>query len=95
MRVTGYRLSGYDATYKKTSFFVTERSEDVYEIEDAESGTTFILDFEGVKYQNQKPRTGIIRDRNTGSESGISIAFGSRGILQKLKYCGRKPKNSI
>lgn len=95
MRVTGYKISGYDATYKKTSFFVTERSAGIFEIEDAESGTTFILDFEGMQYQNQKPRTGIIRDRNTGSESGITIAFGSRGFLEKLKYCGRKPKNSI
>jgi len=48
MMIEGYRLNGYDATYKKTVFIVKERNEKVIEIEDAEGGITFILDFENV-----------------------------------------------
>ena len=47
MRVTGYRLKGYDATYEKTTFDVRihkEKKNCVLEVMDINSGMTFIFD---------------------------------------------------
>ena len=48
MKVPGYKLRGYDATYEKTTFNAKLHTHDkscVLEVEDVNSGLTFILDF--------------------------------------------------
>ena len=49
MRVAGYRLKGYDATYEKTWFDVQGRSDNdscILEISEDLSGTTFIVEID-------------------------------------------------
>lgn len=48
MKIAGYKLNGYNATYDKTTFEVNLHSHDkscVLEVEDINSGHTFIVDF--------------------------------------------------
>lgn len=90
----GYKLSGYDATYRKTTFNVIERNENVLEVTETQSGVTFILDFEDVQVREskkRKDRKGVWRNGETQGH-GVSITFGSRGWYQKLKYGGKKRK---
>lgn len=50
MRVAGYKLSAYDATYKRAYFDVQEGRNSsgnrVLEVRDDDSGITFVLEFE-------------------------------------------------
>ena len=46
MKVTGYKLRGYDAVYEKTVFDIQSKEDDksrVLEITDINSGMTFIV----------------------------------------------------
>ena len=87
MLCRGYKLSGYDATYRKTTFNVVERNKNVLEITDTQSGVTFILDFDDATQEEHG-----IRSWRTGETKGhgISITLGSCGWYQKLKYEKRK-----
>ena len=91
MKCLGYKISGYDATYRKATFDVIERSKGVLEITDAEGGTTFILDLESLTVSGHKTRTwkkyGDVKKKH-----GVSIAYGSKGWYQQLKYDGKKRK---
>lgn len=53
MRVAGYKLKGYDATYERAYFNVQEghnaSGNAVLEITDNDSGITFILEFDEKK----------------------------------------------
>ncbi len=88
MKCKGYKISGYDATYKKTTFNVIERSGDVLEITDLESGVSFLLDFEDAKTNRS---SGAWRKESTKGH-GVSITFGTKGWYQQLKYGGKKRK---
>lgn len=90
MLCRGYKLSGYDATYRKATFSIVERKEGVLEITDTESGTTFILDLDDLPEPPKKKPRGWKSQRATGQ--GVSITFGSKGLYQKLMYVGRKRK---
>ena len=85
----GYKISGYDATYRKTTYKVTERGEGVLEIMDYDSGTTFILDLEDLRTEPR--RTGTWKSRTSEVSKGVSIAYGSKGWYQQLTY-GRKKR---
>ena len=88
MKCKGYKISGYDATYRKTTFNVIERSGDVLEITELESGLSFLLDFEGADSEHG---SGVWRGNNPKGH-GVSIVFGSKGWYQQLKYGHRKRK---
>ena len=90
MIITGYKLNGYDATYRKATFNLVERGERVLEVTDTESGTTFILDFESCVLAESE--IGTWRADNIPESHGLSIVFGSKGIMQQLKYGRRKRK---
>lgn len=92
MKVEGYKISGYDATYRKALFNVTERSESVLEIMDVESGQTFLLDLTSATGDSRRVRTWRTQDTD---RSGTVISFGSKGLFEKLKYSGRNPKHNI
>lgn len=87
----GYKLNGYDATYRKATFSVVERRNGVLEITDTQSGEMFILDLEDLEDAPEQP----VRSWRTKdiSGQGVSITFGSKGWYQKLKYAGRKRKD--
>ena len=89
IKIKGYKLSGYDATYKKTLFDVRQKNDTVLEVMDLETGATFILDFEGVNLSPKK--TSGWRGQDAKGQ-GISITFGSRGLFEQLKYDGKKRK---
>ena len=90
MLCRGYKLSGYDATYRKATFSVVEARSGVLEITDTESGVTFILDLEDL---SDAPERSTWRWRTQESTShGVSITFGSKGWYQKLKYGNKKRK---
>lgn len=92
MKFKGYRLNGYDLTYKESIFNVIEKN-GVLEITDVESGTTFLIEVtEQKKTQSDRIRTW--REKEVQGQ-GLSIVFGSKGLLQQLKYEGRKIKNDI
>ena len=62
MRVTGYKLRGYDATYDKTLFDIQSKEDDksrVLEITDINSGVTFIIPMDK---SAKSDRGGPIRD---------------------------------
>ena len=92
MKIEGYKFNEYDATYRKALFNVIERKENVIEVTDIEGGTSFILNFEGTEV-DRRVRTWKNREHLTENH-GVSITFGSRGIYHKLKYGGRKLKDS-
>ena len=54
MRVTGYRLKGYDATYEKTTFDVTSVG-NILQITEINSGVTFVVDADEIKPVKAKP----------------------------------------
>ena len=91
MKCEGYKISGYDATYRKALFNVCERGKRVLEITDLDSGTTFLVDFNGAE---RKRRTSKWR-KEEPKQQGTSITFGSKGLFEQLKYSGRKRKNDI
>ena len=91
MKLEGYKISGYDATYRKALFNVCERGNRVLEITDVESGTTFVVDFNGA---DRKRRTSGWQ-KNEAKGHGISVTFGSKGLFEQLKYSGRKPKKDV
>ena len=89
MRAEGYKISGYDATYRKALFNVCERGNRVLEITDLDSGTTFLVDFDSMSGQNR--RTSRWR-KDEPKEQGTSITFGSKGLFEQLMYEGKKRK---
>ena len=92
MKCEGYKISGYDATYRKALFNVCERGNRVLEITDLDSGITFLVDFDSMSGQNR--RTSKWR-KGEPREQGTSISFGSKGLFEQIKYSGRKPKNGV
>lgn len=90
MKLEGYKISGYDATYRKALFNVCERGNRVLEITDVESGTTFVVDFNGA---DRKRRTSGWQKNKTKGQ-GISVTFGSKGLFEQLMYEGKKRKIS-
>lgn len=87
MKVEGYKISGYDATYRKALFNVTERSESVLEITDLDSGTTLLVDFDSISEQNR--RTSVWTERRE-KKQGQTIHFGRMGFFEELEYNSRK-----
>lgn len=61
MRVAGYRLKGYDATYEKTTFNVSQKQTGksrVLEVLDESSGVTFIFELEDDRSRRKhKPKS--------------------------------------
>ena len=92
MKCEGYKISGYDATYRKALFNVCERGNRVLEITDLDSGITFLVDFDSMSGQNR--RTSKWR-KDEPREQGTSISFGSKGLFEQIKYSGRKPKTGV
>ena len=93
MLCRGYKLSGYDATYRKATFSVVETKIGVLEITDTQSGETFILDLEDLKEPEQPARTRRWKKRGTETKGdGVSITYGSKGWYQRLQYAGKKRK---
>ena len=90
MKIKGYKLSGYDATYRQTMFDITQRGDSVLEVTDMGTGTTFILDLEEINLSSSK--TSCWRGDEVKGQ-GVSITFGSRGMFEQLKYQGRKFKS--
>lgn len=90
MLCRGYKLNGYDVTYKKATFSIVEKQDGVLEITDTESGVTFILDLEDLSDAPERPTRRWRTQESAGH--GVSIAFGSKGWYQKLKYGNRKRK---
>lgn len=90
MKCEGYKLSGYDATYRKALFDVRDRGDNVIEIEDVNGGITFILDLD--RYGgSDRPHTWRGKEPQN---NGLEITYGSKGIYQKLKYgCKKLKKN--
>ena len=90
MLCRGYKLNGYDVTYKKATFSIVEKQDGVLEITDTESGMTFILDLEDLQDAPER------RTRRWGTQEktghGVTITFGSKGWYQKLKYGNKKRK---
>ena len=91
MKLEGYKISGYDATYRKALFNVNERGATpesrVLEITELESGTTFLIDFDNANEQER--RTGVWR-RSSEQDQGKEVHFGSKGFFEKLKYENKK-----
>ena len=61
MRVEGYKLKGYDATYEKCMFDIIEHKGKesqtrVLEVTEINSGLCFIFDYNNVKKSRTKPR---------------------------------------
>ena len=94
MKIEGYKLNGYDATYRKALFNVNERGVEgrVLEISDVESGETFLLDLNSTGEDAHRIRSWRKEDL---SGHGRSIHFGSAGFLDKIKYSGHKKKHNI
>lgn len=66
MRVVGYRLNGYNATYERTNFDIRHgyngEKNRVLEVTDIESGITFIFETEERYKSDKKPqKTGFWR----------------------------------
>ena len=90
MRCEGYKLSGYDATYRKALFDIRDRGDNVIEIEDLQGGITFILDLSKCD-GSDRPHTWRGKEPKG---KGLEITYGSKGIYQKLKYGGKKLKKN-
>ena len=82
MKLEGYKISGYDATYRKALFNVCERGNRVLEITDVENGTTFVVDFNGA---NRERRTNGWQKNGT-TEKGKTVHFGKAGFYEELKF---------
>ena len=78
MKCKGYRLSGYDATYKETVFSVVEQENRVLEITDLEGGVTFLVDMETCETR-QKKRTGKWR-QSEDAKHGLSIVANGKPL---------------
>ena len=89
MRCEGYRLSGYDATYKKTMFNVVEQGNRVLEITEVNSGTTFLLDLESAKLPKNQIRSWRSQDSEK-ERHGKELHFGSMGFFEHLEYNAKK-----
>ena len=90
MKCKGYKFSEYDATYKKATFNIIERSEGVLEVTDIESGIMFLLDLNDIGDYSDRPK-GVWRDAEPKGH-GVSVTFGKKGWYQKLMYDGKKRK---
>ena len=91
MKCEGYKLSGYDATYRKAVFNVNDKGNRVLEVSDIDSGETFLLDFNSLECNEKGVRSW--RNDETGKNyRGISITFGSKGLFEELMYGGKKRK---
>ena len=55
MLCTGYKLNGYNATYRKATFEVKEKNR-VLEITEPDSGITFIVDMNEEKPKKNRHR---------------------------------------
>ena len=82
MKLEGYKISGYDATYRKALFNVCERGNRVLEITDVDSGTTFLVDFNGA----EKERRTSGWKKNEATEKGKTVHFGKAGLYEELKF---------
>ena len=78
MKCEGYKLSGYDATYKKTMFNVVEQGNRVLEITDLDGGVTFLVSLEDYKTK-QKPRTRKWKQKED-AKHGVSIAYKGKAL---------------
>ena len=89
MRFEGYKISGYDATYRKALFNVVEKGNKnrVLEITDLESGTTFLIDFDNASVPNRRT-SGWHNGEAKGQ--GQTIHFGRMGFFKELEYNSRK-----
>lgn len=89
MRFEGYKISGYDATYRKALFNVVEKGNKnrVLEVTDLESGTTFLIDFDSASVPNR--RTSVWTERRE-KKQGQTIHFGRMGFFEELEYNSRK-----
>ena len=94
MRYRGYKLNGYNATYDKAIFDVREQQNGVLEVTDIDGGITFLIDFDNAVGE-QKRRTSKWRKSEPPETCGKTVAFGGKGIIEKLKYSGRNLKNNI
>ena len=86
MKLEGYKISGYDATYHKAIFNVCERGDHVLEITDLDSGTTFLVDFNG---SERERRTSVWTERRE-KKQGQTIHFGRMGFFEELEYNAKK-----
>ena len=86
MKLEGYKISGYDATYRKALFNVCERGNRVLEITDVDSGTTFLVDFNGAEKER---RTSGWTERRE-KKQGQTIHFGRMGFFKELEYNTKK-----
>lgn len=72
MKVAGYKLNGYNATYEKTCFDVrggyTGTKGRVLEVTDIDSGMTFIFETDDDIYAQKQHKTRVWRARNSGSK---------------------------
>lgn len=87
MKIEGYKLSGYDATYRKAVFNVVERKNRVLEVTDAESGQVFILDFSDT--EDRTGQVGAWRGQDVKGQ-GKTIHFGRMGFFKELEYNTKK-----
>lgn len=73
MKVDGYKLNGYDATYESTIFSVTETG-NMLEITDTTSGITFVLN------NLDKPRSAIRawKSPSCKTKQGLFIHYGRK-----------------
>lgn len=94
MRITGYKLNGYNATYERTNFDVREyRNADksrVLEVTEIETGVSYILEVgENLKSFERRNRIkawhseSIDRDPK---QHGKTIVIGQAGKMKK-GYC--------
>lgn len=87
MKCEGYKISGYDATYRKALFNVCERGNRVLEVTDVDSGTTFLLDLNDAE-RGENSIKSWRKDDTKGH--GKSIHFGRMGFLKELEYNTKK-----
>ena len=91
MKIEGYKLNGYDATYRKAVFNVNERGNEnrVLEITEVNSGTTFLLDLESAKLPKSQIRSW--RSQDSGKKRhGKELHFGGMGFFKELEYNAKK-----
>ena len=72
MKVAGYKLNGYNATYEKTCFDVrggyNGTKGRVLEVMDIDSGMTFVFETEEDIFKPQRQKTRVWRAKNSGSK---------------------------
>ena len=73
MRVSGYKLRGYDAVYEKCLFEVrggyNGTKGRVLEVTDIDSGMTFVFETEEDIFKPQRHKTRVWRDRKTNKNN--------------------------